>query len=165
MAVQTADSTLIVDSGAKPGDVWCAYEHSATLEAGKPPSVIFVSACRLVDVYKLTEGKTNSDWSALFERGGQLLVRIIATGDKVDVIKHAQRHARSLPTLPRCNLHGINVRGARRAVLCHQNGRTYATQREASDELGLSQSAISQHLDGKLTAVRGYSFEYTSRRD
>lgn len=159
--LQTADASLIVDTLATPSDVWCAFEHQATLEPGKPPAVILVGACKLVDVYRLTEGKTNSDWHALFARGGHVLVRIIATGERTDIIRYAQRHAFSFPTMPRCNLRGFNVRGANRAVRC-SNGETYKTQRDAAKALGVSQSAISQHLDGKLTSVRGLTFDYAA---
>lgn len=164
MAVQSADSILIVDTRAPPSEVWCAFEHQAVLETGAPPQVILVSACRLVDVYKLVEGRTNSDWSAMFRNGGHVLVRIIATGDKIDIIRHAQRHARSLQPTPRCNLRGINIKGGRRAVRCIQTDEVYPTQLAAAEALGVSQGAISQHLDGKIASVGGYILEYTAER-
>lgn len=164
MAIQSADSLLVVDTRVMPSLVWCAFEHQAVLEPGSPPVVIFVSACRLSDVYKLSEGKTNSDWAAIFANGGHVLVRIIATGDKTDIIRHAQKHARTLQPTPRCNLRGVNMSGGRRAVKCHQTGEVYASQLAAADALGVTQSALSQHLAGKLNAIGGYTFEYTVDR-
>lgn len=161
MPVQVADASLVVDTSPDL-DPWCAFEHLAALEAGHPPQVIYVGACRLVDVFRLTEGKTNSDWSSLFANGGYVLVRIIATGTRQDIVNYATRHVRTFDPMPRCNVRGYNVRGARRAVICNNNGTTYRNQSEAAAELGVTQSAISQHLDGKLSSVRGYTFRYAA---
>lgn len=159
--MQQADCSIVIDTTAQPGALWCAFEHLAVLEPGAPPSVIFVSACRLIDVYRLVEGRTNSDWASLFDRGGAVMVRIVATGEQIEIIRFARSHVMAMQPMPRCNLKGFNVRGQQRAVRC-SNGVTYRTQREASLALGVSQSAISQHLAGKLTTVRGYMFEFTA---
>jgi hypothetical protein len=161
LPIQSADSLLVVDTRIMPSQVWCAYEHQAVLTEGAPPQVIFVSACRLCDVYKLNEGKTNSDWHSIFYNGGHVLVRIIATGDKADIIRHAQKYARSLQPTPRCNLHGFSIKGGRRAIRCHQTDIVYPSQLAAAEALGLSQGAISQHLDGKISNLNGMTFEYT----
>jgi hypothetical protein len=161
MALQSADCSLILDTQAHPSQAWCAFEHIAALEPGAPPAVIFVGACRLIEVYRLADGRTNSEWTKIYANGGTVQVRIIATGDRLDVMRHAQRHARTFDPLPRCNMYGYNVRGASRAIRC-SNGQTYPTQRDAALALGVSQSAISQQLDGKLLSVRGFTFSYTT---
>lgn len=159
MTIHTTDANLVIDT-LHPNKLYCAFEHYVSMGEGQPPEIILVGACKLIDVYRLTDGKTNSDWATLFANGGSVMVRIIAVGDDgQEMTRFAMKHARSLPTMPRCNLRGYNVRGASRPVTC-SNGKTYDSQKAASDELGISQSAISRHLRGELRHVGGFVFQY-----
>lgn len=45
------------------------------------------------------------------------------------------------------------------SILCHQNGVVYLCQNDAAKALGLRQGHISEHLQGKRAAVKGYTFE------
>lgn len=139
---------------------FCAYEHLAVVEPGKPPEVVFVSACKLLDVYRMVEGRRNSEWAKMFRDGGDIMVRIIATGpDRTEIIRFAMNHMRQMSPRPRCNLHGVLMKGVARPLIC-SNGQTFNSQVEAARALGVSASAISRHLKGELNTVAGYTFGY-----
>lgn len=139
---------------------WCAFEHWATLKAGEPPQCIFVGACRLIDVMRLTEARNNSQWSKIFANGGSIMLRILATGAKrADVINYAVKAARSHDPQPICNTHGYTLFGALRRVAC-SNGETYENQAHAARALGTHQSSISRHLQGHSAHVKGHVLTY-----
>lgn len=156
---QQIDTAIVFDT-ATIADTWCAYEHLAQFEAGMPPEVVFVNACPLVDVYRMTEGRRNSEWLRIFQKGGSVMVRIIyQSSSKLDAMRHAMEHAKSLRYVPRCNLHGVNITGVPRRLVC-SNGQTYDTQKHAADSLALQPAAISRHMRGALRQVGGYTFKY-----
>lgn len=139
---------------------FCAYEHLAVIQPGKPPEVVFVSVCKLLDVFRMVEGRRNSEWAKMFSHGGDVMVRIIATGtERTEVIRFAMNHMKQLPAKPRCNLHGVMMKGIKRPIIC-SNGQTFNSQLDAARALGVSASAISRHLKGDFNTVGGYTFAY-----
>jgi hypothetical protein len=48
-------------------------------------------------------------------------------------------------------------------ILCDQNGQTYDNQLQCANALGISQSALSGHLNGQrgFKSVKGFTFRYT----
>lgn len=160
MTITTTDTALVIDTN-RPQEQYCAYEHLVSFEAGAPPEVIMVGMCRLTEVYRLSEGRVNSDWSRIFGGGGHVMVRIIAVGDnRADMSKFAANHIKSLPAIPRCNLHGVSTRGYARPIRCENDGMVYPSQKEAAEAYGLHASAISRHLAGNLHKVGGMVFTY-----
>lgn len=158
--ITKADSSLVVDARHST-DTWCIFEHQAVMQAGEPPVVILVGACKLVDVYRLVDGKINSAWAEIFQNGGSVLVRIVGTTlDKLEAFREASRLNRELT--PRCNLAGYNLRGKARAIFCLNNQKRYSTQGEAATDLSIHPSAISRHLKGELTHAQGFKFEYAA---
>lgn len=153
-----ADASLVVDTH-QPGKLWCAFEHLVSFAAGAPPEVILVGTCKLQDVYRLIDGARNSEWQRIFSGGGQVMVRVIATGlEQQEVHRFAMTHMRSMPTMPRCNLRGVTTKGTAQRIECVTNGVTYDSQKSAADALSISGSAISRHLRGDLSHVGGYVF-------
>ena len=57
--IQKCDSALIMDT-THPVDEWCVFEHQVVLKEGEPPTVILIGACKLGEVYRLMDGKTNT---------------------------------------------------------------------------------------------------------
>lgn len=160
--MQKFDAAIIVDT-RRAGETWCVYEHQAVMREGEPPETIMVGACRLVDVYHLRDGKTNSEWTQIFANGGHVLVRVVATSlNRQDAFRVAAEMVRDSRPQPRCNLLGYNVRGARRPVICLNNGKRYETQLHAAAELGIHASAISRHLRGHASRAQGMQFVYAS---
>jgi hypothetical protein len=45
-------------------------------------------------------------------------------------------------------------------IYCHQNGKSYASLTEAAKEFNVSNSLLSQFLNGSGTHAKGYTFEY-----
>lgn len=153
------ENSVIIDVKRALVD-WCAFEHIATLKAGEPPQTIFVGACRAVDVYKLQEGKSNSQWAKIYAQGGNVLLRILATGpDRSEIINYAVKVARGYNPPPVCNLHGYTMAGALRRIAC-SNGEVYDSQAHAAAALGTHQSAVSRHLQGHSAHVKGHTLTY-----
>lgn len=153
------DNNLIVDVRRALVD-WCAFEHWATLQPGQPPECILVGACRLVDLFKMNDGRNNSQWAKIFANGGSVMIRVLATGaDRSEIINHAVRASRSHDPQPVCNIHGYNMQGALRRIAC-SNGDTYDNQEHAARALGAHQSAVSRHLAGHLAHVKGHTLTY-----
>lgn len=160
MSVSLVQDCALVLNTKSATELWCVYEHLVSFSADQPPQVIYVNACRLQDVWKMTEARSNSEWQAIFAQGGHTLVRVVAIADnRDDATKHARAHIATFDPMPRCNLRGFNNKGAARRVVC-SNGTTYPTQSAAAAALGVTQSAISQALRGDLKQVGGWSFEY-----
>lgn len=158
MTIIKTDTSIVLDTKTAY-EQWCVYEHHAVLKEGDPPAVILVGACRLRDVYKLVDGKMNTEWTRIFEHGGSLMVRIVGIGDdKNECVREAAMLMREHQ--PVCNLRGYTLRNVRRSIICLTNGRVYEGQQEAARDLGISQSAISRHLKGEQQHVAGFVFDY-----
>ena len=156
------DASIVVDSKLAR-DVWCVFEHQAVLKQGDPPEIILVGASKLTDVFRLSDGRSNSEWVSIFSGGGQVLVRIIALlPTKGEARKFAVQHMSALRPMPRCNLIGYNLRGNTRAIYCINNRKTYQTQTEAGNDLDIHPSAISRQMRGELQHANGYKFIYAS---
>jgi hypothetical protein len=140
--------------------LWCVYEHWLVIKPGEPPQIIYVGACRLPEVFDMRNARNNSDWSAIFQVDREIMLSIImTTPDQREAMNFSIRHAKGLPEMPRCNLHGFNMFGQSRRLLC-SNGQEYTNQTEAAKVLGLNQGAISRHLKGHLQSVKGLVFTY-----
>lgn len=154
------DAAIVIDT-RRNNETWCVFEHQVTMREGEPPETILISACRLIDVFQLRDGKTNSEWSKIFAAGGHVLVRIVATSlNRSDAFRIAAEMVRDSKPVPRCNLLGYNMRSNRRPVICLNNGKRYETQQHAALDLGIHASAISRHLLGKADTAQGMKFAY-----
>jgi hypothetical protein len=153
MTILKADTSIVLDVD-RPSELFCAYEHYTT-------ELIMVGACKLVDVYRMADAKSNTEWQRTFSRGGYVNIRIIAVGDnRTEMARYAQTYLRSLPTIPRCNLHGITTRGFARPIRCENTQVVYKSQRDACEQLGIESSSMSRHLNGRLSRVHGMVFRY-----
>lgn len=157
------DCNLIIASGANTlPDLYCVYEHYMSFSADptQAPELVYVGTCKLIDVYQMRDARNNSDWIALAANGYPLLVRVIhTTADRHAALSTAVRHVKSFLTMPRCNLHGYNMFGSNRTLI-GSDGREFANQAEAARALGCSQSAISQHIKGSLSNIKGYKLTF-----
>lgn len=159
MTITPTDSSLIMTTTARV-QTWCVYEHLAQFEVGKPPVLVYVNACPLADVYSLFEGRRNTEWIRMFRNGAHVQVRIIATAPTPhEARRFAGEHIKAQPSIPICNLRGVNIKSTPQRVRC-SNGEVYETQKVAAEALGLQASAISRHLRGVGKSVSGYTFEF-----
>lgn len=145
--------TLATSAGAMPS-AWCVYEHHHN------GVLIYINACKLVDVFTLSQARMNTAWLRLVSDDSLLTVRVIYTGTKQDCMREATRYTRSLNPMPHCNMHGYNQQGAARGIVC-SNGKSYETQTDACRELDINQGQLSKHLStGIPRHVKGYTFAY-----
>ncbi len=157
-----SSSALVVDTKTSTED-WAVVEHHAVLQENEPPTIVMVTACKLVDVYRLADGKVNSEWAKIFRHGGQVMVQIVATTDeKTEAFKHAQERIRDIVPTPVCNMRGHSLKTARRAIICHQNERRYNSQAEAAADLGIHAPSISRQLNGHARQAQGFTFAYAA---
>lgn len=141
---------------------WCVYEHWATLRAGDPPTCVMVGTSKLIDVYKLLEGRVNSEWARIFAGGGHVMVRIVKTAEnRREAMALAVAQSRKYDPLPLCNRNGFALYGGMRRIVS-STGEVFATQREAANALGVSGPTISRHLSGELNHVRGVVLNYAA---
>lgn len=159
MQLTMLPAAIIYTPATPESDMWCVYEHSIKAsDPTAPPKVIYINACKLNDVFRMSEAHNNSEWARLTTFNPLIMIRITAvTTDRAEAMKEAQKQIRSHNPMPDCNLRGYNMFGRSNAILC-SNGKEYPNQLEAANALGLSQSAISQQLRGKLKSVKGYTF-------
>lgn len=142
-----------------PDMTWCVYELRVP---GPEIAPIYVNACKLKDVFHLKDAHDNSEWVRMYKDGGAIMIHIIAVSDdRNEAMRAAIEHCKSYNPMPRCNLHGYNLKSVNRPILC-SNGVTYSTQAEASTALGVNQGNISRCLRGQLRTVGGYSFTYAN---
>lgn len=159
MQIIDQSAALIIDPREIPA-TWCVYEHLMQMDDDGPPVVIYVNACKLLELYRLGQGKQNTEWVNITKHGRPIIIKVVATGtDRMVIQRHAMKHLRSMSPMPMCNLRGFSLAGRARTVYC-SNGKTYNSQDQAAQELGISQSAISKHLRGDLQQVRGLIFSY-----
>ena len=155
--------TIIEQSGSVVVDVrdatktLCVYEHY--IGGGDTEQIIFVNVCSLVDVHKLTDARINTEWARIFTGGGSVGVRVLATGMDRRALLHWARQYMDRIGTPRCNEMGYNRFNQLQQIRCVNNGKVYNSQNEAAEDLGLSQGAISRHLRGQLSRVKGHIFE------
>lgn len=143
-------------------DDWCVYEHyirSNDPTGAQPPTLIYIGACRLRDVFKLTDAGRNSEWRKIVTPETPLMISIVETGGRIEMQRSVGNRCRQLPSFPRCNLFGHDAFGIQKAIVC-SNGKTYASQIEAARSLNLDQGAISKHMRGELRTVKGFTFAY-----
>jgi hypothetical protein len=166
MTLTPTDCSIGIEIAAMQ-DAWCVYEHWMQLSAepGTPPDLVFVGACKLREVFNLTQGRNNSEWQALAASRPDMsvFIRVIGiTPDAIEAQRAASNHVHSLPAVPRCNLRGYNVASSTRRIRC-SNGMTYDSQSDAAAQLDCSQASISQHLKyGRPRTVKGHTFTYAT---
>lgn len=157
MIFQPQDATLVGNVEEMPF-AWCVYEHTIHAPGHDKTDVVYVSWCRLAEVYGLLYAKRNSEWASLTATPGTYVyVRIVATGTEADCRNEAMKRATTLRPRPVCNLKGIDTTLVKRRIAC-SNGQTYASQTEAARILSLPQGMLSRHLSGQLKHVKGLKF-------
>ena len=101
----------------------------------------------------------------MFQNGGTVMVRIMATGsDRREIKRAAVARIHQLEPTPRCNKFGYNVTGQQQPIKC-SNGEVYKSQKEAAEALGMSQGLISKHLAGDATHAKGFTFTYITQAE
>jgi hypothetical protein len=140
--------------------LWCMYTHSVAGAPGEPPVTVYVGACLLRDVFTAPDARRNSEWLKTVQPDSTvLMLSVMATGDMSEMLNKKAVMVRDMS--PICNRIGRDVTTMARMLTC-SNGKTYRSQQDAADELGINQSQLSKHLRGVAgyKSVKGYTFRY-----
>lgn len=136
---------------------WCVYQHELhDLETGDM-RVIYVSWCRLVEVFTFKDAERNTEWMKLVTDAHHVTVRILAMGSQDDCRNYSAQYVRTLPAMPECLVKGIDIGSATHRICC-SNGMEYASQQDASAALNIPQGMISQAVNGKIKHAKGLHF-------
>jgi hypothetical protein len=142
------------------GKLFAVYEIKIWPTQGEPPVLIYIGAETLLKTLSIRQPRANSDFAQIFAVDRPLMLRIISIhDDAMEAREAAVLHVKAQPFVPRCNSLGFALNGQTRRIHC-SNGKTYGSQKEAAESLGINQGAISQHMNGRLKAVRGYTFTF-----
>ena len=158
MTIHTANASIVVDVN-NVHHKWAVVEHHVAMHEGEPPEIIYVSADKLIDVFRFIPGRKNTEWRKIFENGGSVMLRIVYTCDTVtEARQQANLHMKQLPTVPVCNLKGVPMRGRGIAVECVTTKERFPNQARAAEALGIPASGLSRHIKGTLAHVNGLVF-------
>ena len=82
------------------------------------------------------------------------------TWDKIYDPETIMRQRERVKKMVYCRKEWVRNRGSSRAVFCNTNKKIYLSIREASKNLGISESAIAKVCKGIYKQVKGFRFEY-----
>ena len=146
---------------ATVGDVtnaMCVYTHMD----GRDGQVKYVGVCALTEVLTFADARCNSKWPDIFLAPN---VPIIVTVESVheteqEAIKARHDYISTLPVKPICNVKGFWIAPHRQDVICNETGERWKTIKEAAQAHNLSESALSNHLNGKTghKSVKGRTY-------
>lgn len=142
---------------------YCVYTHSKFINGA--PIVIYASACKMSEVYTHREAYLHSGWQALVSDDTQLVIEILFT---CDTVQEAHQYLRDY-IRNRCggktlaDKYGSFVGNHRGIVTCSTGpnaGKTYENATQAAAQNGITQPAMSNHLNGKpgYGTIHGMTF-------
>ena len=117
--------------------------------------LFYVGCCPLDALARLPDAKANSQWRAIVKPDTQLSIQIAACLTDEASARALQS---ALGDGAWCNRHGTHVTTNNR-VQCVKTGIIYYSAAAAAAAIGASRSAMSQHLNGKLDAIKGFTFK------
>jgi hypothetical protein len=148
---------------AKIANLWVTYLHE--LPDGNGGYIPFYAGvCRLSEVFSSPDASMNSEWKKYFDEhpNAEYRLRVMNYEESENAaITHILPIRRMFN--PHCNAIGVyDGRNAR--VECLETGIIYNSASEACRTLNLSQSALSNHLNGRVgyKKVRGMTFRKVS---
>ena len=118
---------------------WCMY----TLLDKETAKTVYVGHCLLSEVFNMPDARLTPS----FDEGKPVILRVgIIALDKIDV-KTAAQEILNKDGTPPWNRAALCTRNS--AIKCIDTGEVFASVKEAVKAHGLTQSALSNHLNGK----------------
>lgn len=150
--------TLIDATVGEITNSFCVYSHMD----GSDGQIKFVGFCALTEVLTFADARCNSRWPDIFLRpDARIIVQVESLhGTEMEANKAHHEFMSSLPSKPICNLKGYWVAPHRQDVICNETGERWKTVKEAAKAHNLSESALSNHLNGKTghKTVKGRTY-------
>lgn len=126
---------------------FCVY---AQYLDGSAEDIFYVGVCKFADVYKYPDAYKNTHWRATISDASRIKTLIVATSPLVaECFKQATFVITNYK--PICNMKGYQAAG-RTIITCTQGpliGQSWTTQEETARANGVSQPALSNHLNGR----------------
>lgn len=144
---------------------FCLYAVFTTIEhyqnKENPTAPFYIGVCKLSEVMRLPDAWRNTKFQELRDEH-TIMINIMETCSNETEL-HARRSAMVKQFRPLANITGYSNVNSRAVITCiegPQAGVTYRNQTEAAQRNGLSQGAISNHLNGVpgYEIVRGCRF-------
>lgn len=140
-----------LDPSVSPLRTWVIYFHNVD------DITVYIGMCRLADIFNPQDVRNNAEWYKLTAGKTVRVIPIYQTDDyaacKVQWVKWVHQYR------PRGNLFSQMAR-RRARVQCVETGAEYDTATEAAHKNGISQSAMSNHLNGRFgyDKIHGMTF-------
>lgn len=140
---------------------WCVYKHMIMLHPHPLTLPIYVGISEFSEVSRMKDARQNTHWLKMTSAPGtQIVIQIITIFDNYPEAMNWLTNYIKTSTEPLdCNRYGYSLKGIRRPIVS-STGVTYDNQERAALALGVSQSAISQHLRGAMPSVKGQVLRY-----
>lgn len=125
--------------------------------------VFYAGVCKLADVFRYPDAYKNTYWRATINDQSIIKTTVLATSDKINDMYHELAFFNRNIGRPTANAKGFQQSGTA-MITCIEGpnaGKTYLTQERCAIENGISQPALSNHLNGRqgYQMVRGQRFK------
>jgi hypothetical protein len=147
-------------------DTYCLYTiHSNAphhIDPKNPSTPFFIGVCKLRDVMLMVDAFRNTKFREV-QDDDQLMLTILHTCNNESEL-HNLRATMVKAFRPMANVIGFTEQSSRSVITCTYgplDGVTFPTQAEAARRCGVSQGAISNHLNSTpgYEIVKGYKFK------
>ena len=152
MLVNCPITPFELSSNVNPMHTWVIYFHDVE------GLTIYIGMCKLIDLYTCPDVRSNAEWYKLTD-GKTVTVKPICQTDNYAECKIEWTRLVGM-FRPRANLYS-RVKRIRARVRCIDTGVEYDNASDAALRNGVSQSALSNHLNGRVgyDTVHGLRFE------
>lgn len=126
-------------------------------------TVQYIGITPLADLFSLTDARCNSMWVDTFAQPLTTVeIDVIALTNSEREAFAEQRRQIAIHQPP-MNIKGYYVAPNRQNIICNETGEIFRTTRECALAHGLSQSALTNHLNGKIghRTVKGRTYNRT----
>lgn len=140
-----SDARMIAPMGLFDS-VWTLYEIYIDAEC------VYLGATAFRDLSGFVDARNNSEFARIVKPDSLVMLRIMALGEKTEILNEHYRHVKTRTPLPRCNAVGYNRSNTTCRVQCVETGEIFASQVDCARKMRISQPLLSMHLNGR----RGY---------
>lgn len=126
-------------------EIWCLYEHWIGNDR------IYVGNCKLVDIILAPDARKSEQWRELTTDQPVTIV-IVSQGKRNEIYRQGYEYLGSLlkqGATPICNGPNKPTYYVKTGRIECSDGRIFLTQLDAARGLGVDQSRVSKHLNGK----------------